>query len=57
MPISQKNLTRALVGIVIVLAFVAGYYESQAYTYQKRLKLLQSKYDTLQLRYNTVVAP
>lgn len=46
-PLSNQNLVRLLVGVIIVLAFIAGYYHSQIYTYEKKLKKLQVRYDTL----------
>ncbi len=50
MPISQKTLTRILVAVIVLLTFLAGYYESQAYVYQKRLKQVQANYETLKLQ-------
>ncbi len=44
MPISRRGLTRVLVLIIIVLAFVAAYYQSAYRLEKKRYQKLEDKY-------------
>jgi hypothetical protein len=44
-PLSQKTIIRILTALVVALALLAGYYESLNYTYQRRLRVLQQRYE------------
>lgn len=46
--ISQKNLSRVLLLMVLILSIVAGYFQASLNTEFKRYKMLEGKYEQVQ---------
>ncbi len=55
LPISQKNMTRILVVVCVILALLAGFFHAQRKTSDRRYELLQDKYSKLEAKYTTVL--
>ncbi|AKM81431.1 MAG: hypothetical protein UT13_C0001G0469 [Candidatus Pacebacteria bacterium GW2011_GWF2_38_9] len=50
MPSSTKNLIRLMLVAIIVLAFMAGFYQSSLSVEKKKYKLLENKLEKLETK-------
>jgi hypothetical protein len=46
--LSDRNMNRVLLGLVVVLALVGGYFHAQLQTLRRRYDFLVNKYDKLE---------